>query len=102
MNACRYCGAPAPSGAVDHLIPRRLLLKAEVLIMENLATLCAEGGRCHAHKTQVVEPRLYRGDVLSFAAFLAVVGRTGPVPDAELKAKAYERLREWIEQGGGR
>lgn len=88
---CRRCGDPTLSGHTDHLVPRKLLVVAELALQSNLATLCFG---CHSFKTMVLEPRLYRGDVLAFDSFLAVVGKTGPVPSPHLKARAYKRLKE--------
>jgi hypothetical protein len=87
---CRRCGALLVIGAVDHLIPRRLLRGREVSFRDNLAWLCAT--RCHGIKTAMIEPDLYRGDVLGFENFLALVATSGPVPSRSLLARAYTRL----------
>ena len=91
-QTCRWCGAVSVfSGAVDHVIPRRLLVGRETATPANLALLCSKQG-CHAHKTQVIEPALYCGDILAFDHFLSVLAISGPIPSPSLRARAYKRL----------
>jgi len=82
------------ASAVDHLLPRRLFPRGHGDFAENLALLCAE---CHAHKTQIIEPALYRADYLTFSRWLDVL-RTGPVPRADQIGSALARLRELLEE----
>ena len=90
---CRRCAREAFSslGAVDHVLPRRLLIGRENGVLANLALLCRD--KCHAWKTSMLEPRLYRGDVLAFQMFLNVIEQSGPIPSKSLLARDYSRLR---------
>lgn len=106
---CRRCSAsperqlgPAAGVArrarfpVDHIIPRRLCPdRATANQLVNLATLC---GPCHDHKTHLVEPALYRGDVSHFVRFLAQIEATGPIPDEDARAAAYLTARRHVER----
>lgn len=107
---CRRCAAsperrldPAAGVArrrtrfpVDHIIPRRLCPdRATANQLVNLATLC---GPCHDHKTNLVEPALYRGDVSHFVRFLAQIEATGPIPDEDARAAAYLTARRHVER----
>lgn len=72
------------------MIPRRLLIGDQVADPTNLATMCPG---CHARKTMDLEPMLYRGDITAFMRFLTTMAATGPVPDPEFRAGAWERLK---------
>jgi 5-methylcytosine-specific restriction endonuclease McrA len=53
---------------VDHIIPW-ILLKADESVanhFDNLASLCIS---CHGKKTLSVEPKLFKGDVLTLRRF---------------------------------
>ena len=98
-HTCRYCGhhpLTGAAGAVDHLLPRRLFPRGKGDFPENLALLCAES--CHAVKTHVIEPALYRADYLTFSRWLDVLRNTGPVPRADQIGAALERLRELLKE----
>lgn len=99
-SSCRRCGGTpwtwvpeaenlGHPGATDHIIPRRIASRRACHAMNNLALLCLE---CHAYKTQVVEPALFRGDVQTFERFLAVIG--DPIPSPSTISRAYRRIRE--------
>lgn len=91
-GVCRRCGfAIEPrhaAGHIDHIVPRRLCPSAiQADHADNLALLCTFD---HAHKTQVVEPALYRGDVLTFTQFYRSLGP--PFPPEDLRTAAYRSL----------
>lgn len=89
---CRRCGYRVALGApaVDHIIPRRLGGDNDP---QNLGCLCAE---CHAWKSQVLEPALYRGDVLAFNRFLRQIGDPRPTP--EMVAAGLQRLNKLLQE----
>lgn len=96
---CRRCGhnvlGDVHPGHVDHLVPRRLCSSATVADdPHNLALLCHT---CHAYKTQVLEPELYRGHVDVFAEFLRRIGP--PQPSSEMISRAYWRIAQEIRRG---
>ncbi len=95
-HMCRYCGfhIEGKAGAVDHMLPRRLFPRGKGDFLENLALLCAES--CHAVKTQVIEPALYRADYLTFSRWLDVLRKSGSVPRADQIGAALGRLRELL------
>ena len=89
---CRHCGWPAPTGPIDHLLPRRLFASRRDPDRDRedgLALLC---DFCHGIKTSLVEPALYRADYLSFHRFLLTVSHSGPIPPTEVVAAALDRL----------
>jgi hypothetical protein len=88
---CRFCGRLSEKGAVDHLVPRKLLRGRETAIKANLAWLCPEH---HAFKTMNIEPSLYGADIGGFESFLKVLVTSGPIPSPFLRARAYKRLQE--------
>ena len=89
---CRRCGRSGlmANRATDHIIPRRIGGDNDPA---NLATLCQ---RCHAWKSHVLEPALYRGDVLAFRRFLRQIGEPGP--SAEVVGAAFGRLGALVAQ----
>jgi hypothetical protein len=94
---CRRCGTVTciTTKAVDHIIPRRLFLTGVAASTpRNCAVLCTH---CHGWKTSVLEPALYRGDVLAFRTFLSLLEQTGPVPKAEIIGDALGRLRRLLD-----
>lgn len=89
-RCCVRCGDPEPANkrlAVDHIIPW-LLCRSDPAIANdprNLASLCL---KCHGVKTTVVEPALFKGDLLSLRSFYGERGERahefvyGQMPDA--------------------
>src|SRR3990167_3796374 len=97
QRTCRYCGfgpLTGAAGSVDHVLPRRLFPRGQGDFPENLALLCSES--CHAIKTQMIEPALYRADYLTFSRWLDVLRHSGPVPRADQIGAALGRLRELL------
>lgn len=90
---CRYCGAPAPDGQVDHIIPR-VIADAEYRdALDNLVWLCP---RHHGHKG-AAERALFNGRQWPWSRFLFILELTGPIPTPAWRAAALGRVRERLD-----
>lgn len=92
QQRCRRCGwrLANGTGAIDHIIPRRLAEESSRDAEENLALTCPN---CHAVKSHLVEADLFRGDPYRFWRYLEGLRLTGPIPGPEHLSEAFRRLR---------
>jgi len=92
QQRCRRCGRRLANGtgAIDHIIPRRLAEDSWRDAEENLGLTCIN---CHAIKSHLVEADLFRGDPYKFWRYLEGLRLSGPVPGPAQLSEAFRRLR---------